>query len=293
MNPGPAILAPRSAQGGGGARTGHAPTTTTRPPPPLRQVRVRRRPAHQPRPLPPLLQVRVRRGAACRRDWLFPGWAAALRFSALFGGLVCARPPAPAGSRPAPGRSLCGLPGGASMAWRRRPEARGALALLALALCAPGARGRAHEWFSAVVSTEYVDPQTNRSVRSVSESGRFGDSSPKEGARGLVGVPRAEDRDPEGCEAGTRFLVPGGRGAAPWVALVARGGCTFKEKVLAAARRNASAVVLYNEERHGNLTAPMSHAGKPPARGDGRARRPCAGVPAGREVLCRDPEGRR
>ncbi|XP_061287755.1 E3 ubiquitin-protein ligase RNF149 isoform X6 [Bos javanicus] len=147
------------------------------------------------------------------------------------------------------------------MAWRRRPEARGALALLALALCAPGARGRAHEWFSAVVSTEYVDPQTNRSVRSVSESGRFGDSSPKEGARGLVGVPRAEDRDPEGCEAGTRFLVPGGRGAAPWVALVARGGCTFKEKVLAAARRNASAVVLYNEERHGNLTAPMSHAG--------------------------------
>ncbi|XP_070331269.1 E3 ubiquitin-protein ligase RNF149 isoform X3 [Odocoileus virginianus] len=147
------------------------------------------------------------------------------------------------------------------MAWRRRPEARGALALLALALCAPGARGRAHEWFSAVVSTEYVDPQTNRSVRSVSESGRFGDSSPKEGARGLVGVPRAEDRDPEGCEAGTRFLVPGGRGTAPWVALVARGGCTFKEKVLAAARRNASAVVLYNEERQGNLTAPMSHAG--------------------------------
>lgn len=55
--------------------------------------------------------------------------------------------------------------------------------------------------------------------------------------------------------------MPGGQGAAPWVALVARGGCTFKEKVLAAARRNASAVVLYNEERHGNLTAPMSHAG--------------------------------
>ncbi|XP_014647071.1 PREDICTED: E3 ubiquitin-protein ligase RNF149, partial [Ceratotherium simum simum] len=50
-------------------------------------------------------------------------------------------------------------------------------------------------------------------------------------------------------------------GAAPWVALVARGGCTFKDKVLVAARRNASAVVLYNEERYGNLTAPMAHAG--------------------------------
>uniref|UniRef100_A0A8D0P1E7 RING-type domain-containing protein n=1 Tax=Sus scrofa TaxID=9823 RepID=A0A8D0P1E7_PIG len=148
------------------------------------------------------------------------------------------------------------------MAWRGRGlKGRGALALLALALCSPGARGRALEWFSAVVSTEYVDPQTNRTVRSVSESGRFGDSSPKEGAHGLVGVPRAEDRDPEGCEPYTRFLVPGVQGAAPWVALVARGGCTFKDKVLAAARRNASAVVLYNEEHYGNFTSPMSHAG--------------------------------
>lgn len=154
------------------------------------------------------------------------------------------------------------------MAWRR-PEAgvgaRGglALALLALALCAPGARGRALEWFSAVVSIEYVDPQTNLTVWSVSESGRFGDSSPKEGAQGLVGVPWAPGGDPEGCAPDTRFFVPepGGRGAAPWVALVARGGCTFKDKVLVAARRNASAVVLYNEERYGNLTMPMSHAG--------------------------------
>ncbi|XP_019609355.2 E3 ubiquitin-protein ligase RNF149 [Rhinolophus sinicus] len=143
---------------------------------------------------------------------------------------------------------------------RRRPEAgcgaRGALALLALALCAPGSRGRALEWYSAVVSTEYVDPRTNRTVWSVSESGRFGDSSPKEGALGLVGVPHTADRDPEGCATDTRFLV-----SPPWVALVARGGCTFKEKVLVAARRNASAVVIYNEERYGNLTSPMSHAG--------------------------------
>uniref|UniRef100_A0A8C3VN56 Ring finger protein 149 n=1 Tax=Catagonus wagneri TaxID=51154 RepID=A0A8C3VN56_9CETA len=151
------------------------------------------------------------------------------------------------------------------MAWRRRLQARGgargALALLALTLCAPGARGRALEWFSAVVSTEYVDPQTNRTVRSVSESGRFGDASPKEGVHGLVGVPRAEDRDPEGCEPYTRFLVPGARGPAPWIALVPRGGCNLKNKVLAAARRNASAVVLYNEEHYGNFTSPISHAG--------------------------------
>ncbi|XP_075419383.1 E3 ubiquitin-protein ligase RNF149 [Tenrec ecaudatus] len=153
------------------------------------------------------------------------------------------------------------------MAGRRRAaasvRARGALVLLALALCAPGARGRALEWYSALVSTAYVDPLTNRTVRSISESGRFGDSSPKEGAQGLVGVPRTPDLQPEGCAPDTRFHVPapGGLGAAPWVALVARGGCTFKEKVLVAARRNASAVVIYNEERHGNLTTPMSHAG--------------------------------
>ncbi|XP_066124323.1 E3 ubiquitin-protein ligase RNF149 isoform X3 [Saccopteryx bilineata] len=155
---------------------------------------------------------------------------------------------------------------------RRRPDAgcgaRGALALLALALCARGGRARAVEWYSAVVSIEYVDQLTNRTVCSISESGRFGDSSPKAGALGLVGVPRTVDGDPEGgdpegCAPDTRFVVPRpeSRRAAPWVALVARGGCTFKDKVLLAARRNASAVVIYNEERHGNLTAPMSHAG--------------------------------
>lgn len=164
----------------------------------------------------------------------------------------------------------------------RRPAAggaaRGALALpalLALALCAPGAGAQALEWYSAVVSLQYVDRQTNRTVCSVSESGRFGDSSPKEGALGLVGVPRAGDGDPKGCAPDTRFAVPapGGRGAAPWVALVARGGCTFKDKVLVAARSNASAVVIYNEESHGNLTGPMSHAGERRAAGAaGRAR---------------------
>ncbi|XP_069844650.1 E3 ubiquitin-protein ligase RNF149 [Dipodomys merriami] len=148
------------------------------------------------------------------------------------------------------------------MAWQRRPEAdiraRGALALLALALCSPGAGSQALEWYSAVVGLEYVDPQTNQTVWSVSESGRFGDNSPKEAAQGLVGAPAG---DPEGCAPDARFFVPGGRGAAPWVALVARGGCTFKDKVLVAARRNASAVVVYNEETYGNVTAPMSHAG--------------------------------
>lgn len=150
------------------------------------------------------------------------------------------------------------------MAARRRPAAgvgaRDALAVLALALCTPGVGGGALEWYSAMVSIEYVDPQSNLTVWSVSESGRFGESSLREERQGLVGVPRAP-APAEGCAPDTRFVAPGALGNAPWVALVARGGCTFKDKVLAAARRNASAVVVYNLESNGNATEPMSHAG--------------------------------
>ncbi|ELK05022.1 E3 ubiquitin-protein ligase RNF149 [Pteropus alecto] len=212
-----------------------------------RQVRVRRGPAHR-----PSCFSRARWPGSLLRAPRRPHNARVLWH------LGIAQPL----SRPPPRE-----PGGGHVARRWRPEAgcgpRGALVLLALALCAPGARGRALEWYSAVVSTEYRDPRTNQTVWSVAESGRFGDSSPKEGAQGLVGVPRAADHDPEGCSPDTRFFVPppGGGGTAPWVALVARGGCNFKDKVLVAARQNASAVVVYNEERHGNLTAPMSHAG--------------------------------
>ncbi|XP_028631212.1 E3 ubiquitin-protein ligase RNF149 [Grammomys surdaster] len=149
-------------------------------------------------------------------------------------------------------------------AQRRRPAAgvgaRDALAVLALALCAPGVGGGALEWYSAMVSIEFVDPESNLTVWIKSESGRFGDSSLREKRQGLVGVPRAP-ADAEGCAPDTRFVAPGALGNAPWVALVARGGCTFKDKVLAAARRNASAVVVYNQERYGNATEPMSHPG--------------------------------
>lgn len=131
---------------------------------------------------------------------------------------------------------------------------------LALTSCAPVVGGGALEWYSAMVDIEYVDPRSNLTVRSLSESGRFGDSSPRDKKQGLVGIPRAPG-DAEGCAPDTRFVAPG-LGAEPWVALVARGGCTFKDKVLAAARKNASAVVVYNQERYGNATEPMSHAGE-------------------------------
>lgn len=182
------------------------------------------------------------------------------------------------------------------MAARRRRPAAGAgardtLTLLALALCAPGVGGGALEWYSAMVGIEYVDPLSNQTVKSVSESGRFGDSSPRENKQGLVGVPRA-DENKEGCAPDTRFVAPGGLGAAPWVALVARGVCTFKDKVLAAARRNASAVVVYNLEHYGNATEPMSHAGEQAGRGAAlRGRGEPAGFPGGVEREVRAPTG--
>uniref|UniRef100_A0A7N4UZW5 Ring finger protein 149 n=2 Tax=Sarcophilus harrisii TaxID=9305 RepID=A0A7N4UZW5_SARHA len=153
---------------------------------------------------------------------------------------------------------------------RRRRDGgylRGTLVLLVLALCeVPGARGRVLEWYSALVSTVYVDPLTNETVQGATGSGRYGDNSPKESLQGLVGIPRAPGRDPKGCAPNTRYYVPalGGRASArrePWIALVARGDCTFKDKVLNAARRNASAVVIYNEEHYGNSTNSMSHLG--------------------------------
>ncbi|XP_073406740.1 E3 ubiquitin-protein ligase RNF149-like isoform X2 [Dendrobates tinctorius] len=138
-----------------------------------------------------------------------------------------------------------------------------ALSLLC-ALC-PGSASRSMEWFTAVVRTEYTEPLTNSTVLGTTESGRYGDSSPKESVQGLVGFPR----DPgqlEGCHPDVQYTVPGMSARAmeeeePWIALVARGGCTFKDKVVNAARRKASAVVIYNEAKNGNGTVPMAHLG--------------------------------
>ncbi|XP_053563623.1 E3 ubiquitin-protein ligase RNF149 [Bombina bombina] len=131
-------------------------------------------------------------------------------------------------------------------------------------LCSLASSERPLEWFSALVRTEYTEPLTNTTVVGTTESGRYGDSSPKETVQGLVGFPRLPGQM-EGCHADTQYAVPGVTGDAdgsqPWIALVARGGCTFTEKVFNAARRKALAVVIYNEAKNGNSTVPMSHEG--------------------------------
>ncbi|KAL8190115.1 UNVERIFIED_CONTAM: hypothetical protein K2H54_040779 [Gekko kuhli] len=124
-------------------------------------------------------------------------------------------------------------------------------------------------WYSAWVTTVYTEPGTNRTVRGSAESGRYGDTSPKEGAQGLVGIPRGVGaRSMEGCAPDAEYEVPtppgAGRGGSPpaWIALVSHGGCRLKEKIANAARKRAAAVVVYNDPQFGNSTLTMPHLGE-------------------------------
>lgn len=65
--------------------------------------------------------------------------------------------------------------------------------------------------------------------------------------------------DRQGCDPNTRFLVPAG--TVHWVALLQRGNCTFREKILRAAAFNATAVLIYNNST--DRTVRMGHEGEP------------------------------
>lgn len=92
-----------------------------------------------------------------------------------------------------------------------------------------------------------------------SEEGTYGQDSPKVDARGIVLTPAPHHGvvDRQGCDPNTRFLVPPRN--VPWVALLQRGNCTFREKILKAAAYNASAVLVYNNST--NKTVKMGHEG--------------------------------
>lgn len=64
--------------------------------------------------------------------------------------------------------------------------------------------------------------------------------------------------DRQGCDPSTRFLVP--PRTVHWVALLQRGNCTFKEKILKAAAYNATAVLIYNNSTE--KTVMMGHEGQ-------------------------------
>ncbi|XP_072552172.1 RING finger protein 150 [Salminus brasiliensis] len=133
--------------------------------------------------------------------------------------------------------------------------------LLALlpALCLALAAADREEWYTAFVNVTYVDPATARVRTERSECGRYGEQSPKREARGLLAA-SLSPRERQACRPGTRFAVPERAGA--WIALVARGNCTFAEKIRHAAGQNASAVVVMNVgATNGNETITMPHLG--------------------------------
>ncbi|MBN3276318.1 GOLI ligase, partial [Polyodon spathula] len=90
--------------------------------------------------------------------------------------------------------------------------------------------------------------------------GQYGQDSPKTEAKGTIiaPVPINGVADRLGCDRQTRFLVP--PNTKHWVALLHRGNCTFKEKIMRAAAFNASAVVIYNNMSK-EETITMAHTG--------------------------------
>ncbi|NXS47760.1 RN128 ligase, partial [Balaeniceps rex] len=108
---------------------------------------------------------------------------------------------------------------------------------------------------SASVSLLYFNSTSNRSVSEHCECGLYGLNSPLLSAQGLVGIPKSANL--QACDANTQFTVT----KPPWIALIERGNCSFAEKIKVAARRGATAAVIYNAPDKGNDTAMMLHLG--------------------------------
>ncbi|XP_030609328.1 RING finger protein 150-like [Archocentrus centrarchus] len=126
-------------------------------------------------------------------------------------------------------------------------------------LCLDFTVAEREEWYTAFVNITYVDPATSELRTEKTECGRYGEQSPKRDTKGLVVLPAAP-LDRHACDPNTRFAVPAQAGA--WVALIARGNCTYKEKIRNAAAHNASAVVIFNVgSTNANDTITMPHAG--------------------------------
>ncbi|XP_037531591.1 E3 ubiquitin-protein ligase RNF130 [Nematolebias whitei] len=117
-------------------------------------------------------------------------------------------------------------------------------------------------------SEEYVDATVNVTVLDSrgttvhvmsSDDGTYGQNSPKVDTRGVIiaPAPRHGVVDRQGCDPNTRFLVP--PRIVHWVALLQRGNCTFREKILKAITYNATAVLIYNNSTEN--TVKMGHEG--------------------------------
>ncbi|XP_047197894.1 RING finger protein 150a [Hippoglossus stenolepis] len=126
-------------------------------------------------------------------------------------------------------------------------------------LCLDFTVAEKEEWYTAFVNITYLDPVTAEVRTEKTECGRYGEHSPKKEARGLVLLP-SPLQDRQACDPHVRF-PPVSHNAA-WVALVAAGNCTYRDKIRNVANLNASAVVIYNVGSSSpNETITMPHPG--------------------------------
>lgn len=133
-------------------------------------------------------------------------------------------------------------------------------------LCLDFTVAEKEEWYTAFVNISYQDPASSELKTEKSESGRYGEHSPKREARGPVFIP-LPGHDRQACDSSTRFPAPQ-RAHGPWIALIAKGNCTYREKIRHAANLNASAVVIYNlGSSNPNETITMPHSGQTAASG--------------------------
>lgn len=126
-------------------------------------------------------------------------------------------------------------------------------------LCLDFTVAEREEWYTAFVNITYMDPATSELRTEKTECGRYGEHSQKRDAKGVVVLPAAP-HDRQACDPNTRFAVPAQAGA--WIAIIARGNCTYKDKIRHAAAHNASAVVIFNVgSANANDTITMPHPG--------------------------------
>ncbi|XP_008274311.1 E3 ubiquitin-protein ligase RNF128a [Stegastes partitus] len=127
---------------------------------------------------------------------------------------------------------------------------------LLLVLCLSGLvqHSAAFVFWTAMVEVSYVN-RNNETVDRYCECGVYGRNSLLDKASGIVTLPKG---DPKGC--GPDAVYSRNSSSPPWIAMVKRGNCTFAEKINAAKRQGAVAVVVYNVDGSGNSTTHMAHS---------------------------------
>ncbi|XP_063204928.1 E3 ubiquitin-protein ligase RNF130 isoform X3 [Chroicocephalus ridibundus] len=109
-----------------------------------------------------------------------------------------------------------------------------------------GADNASQAYYTALINVTVLSPERGGPTLLRIDRGRYGQDSPKVEVKGLLvaPVPINGVADRLGCDPRTRFQVP--PNTKQWIALLQRGNCTFREKILRAASHNATAVVIYN-----------------------------------------------